>query len=385
MIKVPKGFYLSTASVGFKYQHRDDLLFIRSEDYAITKGVFTQNVVKAAPVKISKERLSQKERFKGILVNVGQANACTGKKGYEIALRSIELVASKFHISSEDILLASTGVIGVLPKIELFDKGADELYKNKDQKDPVRAAKAIMTTDTFPKIYFKEFKGTKFLGLAKGAGMICPNMATMLCFILTDAKIRGDLLEKVLKRCVDQTFNRISVDGDTSTNDCVIVMANGKSEVELSEEEVEKVVFDCCKKLSYYIVLDGEGATKVIRIKVKNARSVKEAENIARSVGSSPLVKTAFFGEDPNWGRIIAAMGKAEVDFKEEDISLYIGDVPIWIKGNKVEGIEDVAKAIMKKSEIDVLIDMGIGDKSYEFLTCDLSYEYVKINAEYTT
>ncbi len=388
MIKTPEGFSLNTASVGFKYSNRDDLLFIKSDVLAVTKGVFTKNKVKAAPVKIAQDFLSKKDRFRGILVNVGQANACTGKEGMDVCIQSLKLVGSKFNIKYDEIIPASTGVIGEIPSIDLLKEGVDRLFVNK--KDPVKAAKAIMTTDTFPKIFFKELnkngKEYSILGIAKGAGMICPNMATMLCFILTNASIPPEILDKSLKYAVDLSFNRISVDSDTSTNDSVLVMANGFSGVSLvSEEEVKKLLLECCKRLAYLIVQDGEGATKVIRIKVVGADTQTDAETIARSVAHSPLVKTAFFGEDPNWGRIMAALGKTGVDIKEEQVSITIGDINIVEKGMGTlnHQMDDLVRPFLMGSEVEVIIDLGLGKEEYEILTCDFSYDYVRINAEY--
>ena len=389
-----KGFSTSAVAAGIRYKDRLDLGLIYSDIPAVTAGVFTTNQVKAAPVVIDIERLKQ-GHAQAILVNSGSANACTGDRGTEAALATSSLLSSRLKIEDEMVLLSSTGVIGEQLNIAAFRASMDELIQGlgKDNFDAV--AKAIMTTDTVPKVVCRTVeigeKEVKFMGMAKGAGMIMPNMATMLSFVITDAQISFPQLHDSLKNAANRTFNRISIDGDTSTNDMVLVMANGSAENDWIDEDntAGKQIFQdtlesVMKDLALMIVNDGEGATKCITIRVCGARGEKEAEQIARTVANSPLVKTAFFGEDANWGRIFAAMGRSGVRFDPTRVDIAIGDVVLVRNGLAVgPKAEQEATLLLKNKQIAVSIDLKDGIGCEEMYTCDFSLDYVKINADY--
>jgi len=389
-----KGFSTSAVAAGIRYKDRLDLGLIYSDIPAVTAGVFTTNQVKAAPVVIDIERLKQ-GHAQAILVNSGSANACTGDRGTEAAFATSSLLSSRLKIEDEMVLLSSTGVIGEQLNIAAFRASMDELVQGlgKDNFDDV--AKAIMTTDTVPKVVCRTVeigeKEVKFMGMAKGAGMIMPNMATMLSFVITDAQISFPQLHDSLKNAANRTFNRISIDGDTSTNDMVLVMANGSAENDWIDEDntAGKQIFQdtlesVMKDLALMIVNDGEGATKCITIRVCGARGEKEAEQIARTVANSPLVKTAFFGEDANWGRIFAAMGRSGVRFDPTRVDIAIGDVVLVRNGLAVgPKAEQEATLLLKNKQIAVSIDLKDGIGCEEMYTCDFSLDYVKINADY--
>jgi len=389
-----KGFSTSAVAAGIRYKDRLDLGLIYSDIPAVTAGVFTTNQVKAAPVVIDIERLKQ-GHAQAILVNSGSANACTGDRGTEAAFATSSLLSSRLKIEDEMVLLSSTGVIGEQLNIAAFRASMDELVQGlgKDNFDDV--AKAIMTTDTVPKVVCRTVeigeKEVKFMGMAKGAGMIMPNMATMLSFVITDAQISFPQLHDSLKNAANRTFNRISIDGDTSTNDMVLVMANGSAENDWIDEDntAGKQIFQdtlesVMKDLALMIVNDGEGATKCITIRVCGARGEKEAEQIARTVANSPLVKTAFFGEDANWGRIFAAMGRSGVRFDPTRVDIAIGDVVLVRNGLAVgPKAEQAATLLLKNKQIAVSIDLKDGIGCEEMYTCDFSLDYVKINADY--
>ena len=389
-----KGFSTSAVAAGIRYKDRLDLGLIYSDIPAVTAGVFTTNQVKAAPVVIDIERLKQ-GHAQAILVNSGSANACTGDRGTEAAFATSSLLSSRLKIEDEMVLLSSTGVIGEQLNIAAFRASMDELVQGlgKDNFDAV--AKAIMTTDTVPKVVCRTVeigeKEVKFMGMAKGAGMIMPNMATMLSFVITDAQISFPQLHDSLKNAANRTFNRISIDGDTSTNDMVLVMANGSAENDWIDEDntAGKQIFQdtlesVMKDLALMIVNDGEGATKCITIRVCGARGEKEAEQIARTVANSPLVKTAFFGEDANWGRIFAAMGRSGVRFDPTRVDIAIGDVVLVRNGLAVgPKAEQEATLLLKNKQIAVSIDLKDGIGCEEMYTCDFSLDYVKINADY--
>ena len=332
-----KGFSFSAVKAGIRYADRLDLGLIYSDNPCVTAGVFTTNQVKAAPVVIDKERLKS-GHAQAILVNSGCANACTGEKGMEAARATSGLVAEALGIADDLIQISSTGVIGEQLNLEPFDRSIPALVKGLSADNFEQVAQAIMTTDTVQKIARTTVniggKEVKIIGMAKGAGMIMPNMATMLAFIFTDARISFPELHKSLVKGADRTFNRITIDGDTSTNDMVLVMANGMAEnpwidgdspegQQLFQDALEKVL----KDLALQIVSDGEGATKTITIRVCGAKDNKDAEQIARTIATSSLVKTAFFGEDANWGRILAAMGRSGVRFTPDRVDLAFGNV----------------------------------------------------------
>ncbi|WP_456374147.1 bifunctional ornithine acetyltransferase/N-acetylglutamate synthase [Methanocaldococcus sp.] len=391
---VPKGFKAN----GYK-EGKYGVAIIISENEAIGTGVFTKNKVLAHPVVLSKNLIKNRDKFRAIVANSGNAN-CYTKNGLEDAKEMQKIVAELFNIKEEEILVASTGVIGRKMNMEIIKNRIKKVYElMQKESSSINAAKAIMTTDTKPKEIAVEFevngKKVRIGGIAKGAGMIHPNMATMLCFITTDIIIDKENLTKILKRVVDKTFNNISVDGDTSTNDTVFILANGRSGVNYEEckEEFEKSLLYVCRELAKMIVKDGEGATKFVEVIVKGAKSKEDAIKASKAIVNSLLVKTAIFGEDPNWGRILAAVGYSGADFDPSIVDIIIGnnkeEVYLVKEGTPLadEGTEELKKAeeIMKSDEIKIIVDLKMGDFENVCYGCDLSYEYVRINAEYTT
>ncbi len=384
---VPEGYLFSAVEVGIKHRKRPDLGLIYSESPATWAGVFTRNDFKAAPVLIGKERLRTRETARAILVNSGCANACTGREGLVDAERLLSSLAEILGVSPGEILPASTGVIGTRLPVERMEAHFEALVSGLSPDKAPLVARAMMTTDTFPKVVSRSIPGTKasILGLAKGAGMIAPNMATMLAFVLTDAGLPATELRRGLPEAVAVSFNRITVDGDTSTNDTVYLLANSRAG-ELPPESWPlfwETLTEVCRELAYLIVKDGEGATKIVRIRVEGAESPEAAERLARAVADSPLVKTAFFGEDPNWGRILVALGKLGLGLEPEGVEVFINEVPLVSRGRGLP--EEAAHREMTRPEFTVRIKLSQGSASAEIMTCDLSYEYVKINAEYRT
>ncbi|MBU1234315.1 MAG: bifunctional glutamate N-acetyltransferase/amino-acid acetyltransferase ArgJ [Proteobacteria bacterium] len=389
-----KGFSASAVAAGIRYAGRLDLGLIYSTIPAVTAGVFTRNQVKAAPVIIDMERLKQ-GRAQAILVNSGCANACTGTKGMEAALATSFLLSSSLDIPDEMVLLSSTGVIGEQLNVDAFASSMGKLVAGLDEEKFEEVARAIMTTDTVPKTVCRTVTigghEVNFMGMAKGAGMIMPNMATMLSFVVTDAQISFPELQESLRQAADRTFNRITVDGDTSTNDMVLVMANGTASNEWIDEEnlvgrqlFQETLEGVLKELALKIISDGEGATKCITIRVCGAREEAEAEQMARTVANSSLVKTAFFGEDANWGRIIAAMGRSGVRFHPDRVDIAFDNVVLVRNGLALgKEAEAAATEILKQKNISVCIDLKDGAGCEEIYTCDFSIDYVKINADY--
>ena len=389
-----KDFSFSAVSAAIKYKNRLDLGLIFSRQPVVAAGVFTTNQVKAAPVTLSIERLKQ-GRCQALLVNSGNANACTGEAGMAAAQQTSRLVAEALGIPEEMVLVSSTGVIGMPLNVEAFEKNIEPLVANLSEENFEQVAQAILTTDTFLKTVnlTAEIGGREihFMGMAKGSGMIMPNMATMLAFIMTDARISSPELKSALQTSVGRTFNRITVDGDTSTNDMVLVMASGTAEnpwiendqhgdYQLFQDKLE----DVCKELALKIVEDGEGASKCITIRVCGAKENKDAEQIARTVANSSLVKTAFFGEDANWGRILGAMGRSGIRFNPGRVDIAFGDVLLVKDGMAVGGdAEERAAEVLRMKHFSVCIDLKDGTGCEEIYTCDLSIDYVKINADY--
>jgi len=389
-----QGFSFSAIEAGVRYANRLDLGLIYSNIPCVTAGVFTTNQVKAAPLILDKERLKSGQA-QAILVNSGCANACTGDKGMESARKTSALLSVKLGIPEAMIQLASTGVIGEQLNLSAFENGVSGLVDGLDAENFEHVAKAIMTTDTVRKIAETTVsigkKEIKIMGMAKGAGMIMPNMATMLAFVITDARINYPELHKSLVKGVERTFNRITVDGDTSTNDMVLVMANGTAgnpwidgDSAADRQTFQDALETVLKDLALQIVRDGEGATKTITIRVRGAKEEDQAEQIARTVATSSLVKTAFFGEDANWGRIFAAMGRSGVKFSPDRVDLAFGDVVIVRNGLALsKDVEAAAAKVLKEKQITVDIDLHDGKACAEVWTCDFSLDYVKINADY--
>ena len=392
-IRIP-GFLANGIASGIKADGGKDLSLIFSTVPAQAAGVFTANRFKAAPVILDMERIKS-GCVQAIVINSGNANASTGKEGYEDALAMSRAVSRALKIDEDLVLVASTGVIGEKLPVEKVLENVGNLIGGLSEEGLPSAEEGIMTTDRFPKIELRklslEGKEITLCGIAKGAGMIEPDMATMLSFIMTDAEIGKDCLESVFREGVKRSFNAITVDGCMSTNDTAIIMANGFAKnVSLNEKSADlpifrEALFDVMMSLAQSIVKDGEGATKLIEIVVEGAQTAADAKKVAYAVARSNLVKTAFFGEDPNWGRIISAIGSTGINLSTESVELCFDGIPLFSGG---KGVEDNVKRlaeVMKKDAIGVLIRLGMGKKSFRIYTSDLSYEYVKINSLYTS
>ena len=388
-----RGFKAAAVDSGLKKGHGSDIALIVSERAATAAGVFTTNKVKAAPVILSQKNI-QNGKATAIIANAGNANACTGEPGLADTGLTADLVGKVLGISPDEILVASTGVIGQRLDMDKVKKAIPGLKEALTPEGIPMAAQAIMTTDSFPKT--SSFDGTaqnrpyRIVGLAKGAGMIMPNMATMLCFILTDIQIAPDTLRQVLSVSAEKTFNRISVDGDTSTNDMVLLLANGMAgNTALREEDharFQEGLTGVMEDLARMIVKDGEGATKLVDVVINNAFSAEDALNAARTVANSSLVKTAFYGQDPNWGRIMAALGRANIEMDETRVDIRVNDVLI-VSGGLGSGVEAEKRAaeIMTRKEFVLSIDLHLGSHRDHIITCDLTHEYININADYRT
>lgn len=392
MIKIP-GFLGSAISSGVKKNGKKDLALIYSEVPAKGAGVFTKNIVKAPPVLLGMDRIKS-GYCQAVLVNSGVANAFTGDIGLQDSIATSKDAAKHLGIAESLVIPSSTGVIGGRLPIDKMKKALPKLVSELREDGFLDFADGIMTTDAFPKYAVKRVtigkkKGTIAV-IAKGAGMISPNMATMLAYILTDFNISKRALTKALKNTVNNSFNKIIVDGDTSTNDTVLILANGKlgnnliKETGVDYNKLEKALTEASSEVAEMIVRDGEGATKVAKIIVKGAKTEKDAEKIARTLGTSSLVKTAFFGEDPNWGRIVAAAGRAGVDFDPDKIDLFFDDQKILSNSKEVMN-EKKAQSILKKPKFEVTLNIKSGKASSFVVASDLTFEYIKINAHYRT
>jgi glutamate N-acetyltransferase/amino-acid N-acetyltransferase len=390
---VPRGFLFSTAEAAIKKPGRKDLALIYSERESVMAGMFTMNNVKAAPVKLSMKQIKL-GKGQAIIVNSGNANACTGAQGMKDAREMSKLVAGLKGIRAERVYVCSTGVIGTLMPMERIRSQISKLVESLGKATVDDVAAAIMTTDTFPKIVSKRKKiGDKMVtitGICKGAGMIQPNMATMLSFITTDASIDKSALDAALRQAVSRSFNRITIDGDMSTNDTVLIMANGiagNEPISLKSRAYEVfagTLTELAYELSEMIVRDGEGATKLVEIEVRNARTEKDAEKGAFAVANSLLVKTAIYGNDANWGRLMAALGYSGIAIKEEKIDIYLNGLMV-AKNGMATGVDKEANDKLKDRQIKIMIDLHLGKGSAKVLTCDLTEDYVRINAEYRT
>ena len=395
-IVAPKGFLAGAVYCGIKTMKDSlDVGVIYSEYPAAGAALFTTNQIYAAPVKYSRN-VAQKGKVRAFVINSGNANACTGEQGYKNAVEMARSAARCLKISEDEVLVASTGIIGrQLPMDKLIDgihKATASVGNTREHGDAM--ARAIMTTDTRQKDIAVRLKinnrDVTIGGIAKGAGMIAPNMATMLCFLTTDISIPAALLNECLKKSVESSFNRITIDGHMSTNDTIAIMANGASGVSATSRHADFEKFQegldfVAKHLAHAIVKDGEGATKFVQIDVVGARSRNDATRIARSIADSPLVKTALNGEDPNWGRIVSATGYAGVELDESKTNLYINNILIFAKGMPTQSNLESLSASMKNKDIHIRLELGLGASSDTVWTCDLSHEYVTINAEYHT
>lgn len=391
----PKGFKASGLNIGLKKDKRDMALIV-SDVPAKGAGVFTTNKACAAPILLCKENITNAE-VQAIIINSNNANACTGQKGYEDALAMAEATAGELDISLRNVLVASTGVIGVPLPMDTILNGIKKVSCNLSYEGGRSAAEAILTTDTYIKniAVSVEIDGKRVTigGIAKGSGMIEPNMATMLAFITTDVNIEGEFLQELLNRVTDKTYNMITVDGDTSTNDMVSVMANGiAGNMVINEKhpEAEKFIrafYYVNEYLAKSIVRDGEGATKFIEVEVMNARSHTDAKKVAKSILNSNLVKSAFFGEDANWGRIICSIGYSRADFDINEIEVFLGkegDMVKIIEGGKGTGFdEQYISQILKEKDLKIIVDLKNGSERTMGWGCDLSYDYIKINISY--
>ncbi|MGB3365200.1 MAG: bifunctional glutamate N-acetyltransferase/amino-acid acetyltransferase ArgJ [Thermodesulfobacteriota bacterium] len=392
MIKIP-GFLGSAVSSGIKKSGKLDLALIYSEVPARAAAVFTTNIVKAPPLLLGMERIKS-GYCQAVLVNSGVANAFTGKQGLQDSIVTSKHAALELGIDENLLIPSSTGVIGDRLPIDKMKKAMPKLVQELREDGFQDFADGIKTTDAFPKYAVKQIsigrkKGTIAV-IGKGAGMIAPNMATMLAYILTDFNVGKRALSKALKSAVKNSFNKIIVDGDTSTNDTVLILANGKLGNQLIKEsgaeyrKFENAVLEVASEVAEMIVQDGEGATKVVKIIVKGAKTEKDAEKIARTLGTSLLVKTAFFGEDPNWGRIVAAAGRAGVNFDPSKIDLFFGDQKILSNSKKVMN-EKKAQTVLKKPKFEVTLNIKSGKASSFVIASDITFEYVKINSYYRT
>ena len=412
--KLPKGFQLAGVKANIKYKNRLDLALIYSSSACKSAGVWTQNSIQAACITYNKANIQND--IHACLINAGCANACTGKKGEENCMITAQGLAKLLNLESKHILLAQTGVIGTqLPVSKILKSLPKLLNRKNNNKDSIKfASQAIMTTDTFAKTYgvvcklsknkkidsnnkANDIKSVKnefrIWGMAKGSGMIHPNMATMLGFILTDVAISKALLQEALSEITKQTFNQISVDGDTSTNDMVIVLANGETkneEITTNNADYELFKFGLkkvCTKLAKKIASDGEGATHLLEVKIKNAKSLEQAQKLSKSIIGSNLVKTAIFGRDANWGRIICAMGYSDTEFNAGKFNLMFasknGKISIVKNGVGLIFDEGRAKNILSADTIRIIVDLQDGNYSAKAWGCDLSYDYIKINADY--
>jgi glutamate N-acetyltransferase/amino-acid N-acetyltransferase len=387
-----KGVSLATTAAGIRYQGRDDLLLIFLAEGSTTAAVFTQNKCCAAPVTVAKINM-QAAASRALLVNSGNANAVTGDRGFDDALSSCEFVAKGLGIESNSVLPFSTGVIGECLNMAAMQSGVEVLPNQLKEDNWLAAARAIMTTDTLPKAVSKQIDISgnivTITGITKGSGMICPNMATMLAYVATDADIDQADLELLLRKGVAESFNKITVDSDTSTNDALVLMATGQAqdhtlkgaELEHFYTELEALLVD----LATSIIRDGEGATKFVKISVEGGQSNSDCAAIAYSIAHSPLVKTALFASDPNWGRILMALGKAPVDVLDMNkVDIMIGDVSLIEQGQPASSYtEEAGKAVFSQTEILIRLNLNAGSSASHVWTSDLSHEYVSINADY--
>lgn len=388
-VTAAKGFWAGGIHCGIKYKNKD-LALIYSQAPCLACGLFTQNKVQAAPVSLSRAHL-RNNRAQAIVINSGCANCCTGKQGIQDAREICASVAEKLGISLNDVLAASTGIIGKRLPLKKINEGLGLLANRLSAQGSLAAARAIMTTDTKPKQVSVELKigGTEVRigGIAKGAGMIHPCLATMLAFITTDAAIDKRRLEKALKDAVDNSFNSITVEGDTSTNDMVLALANGKAcnkGLRARDFKVfQKALNFICLSLAKMIIKDAEGASRFIEIQIEQAKDIIQAKKVAFKVANSPLVKTAIFGGNPNWGRIAVAAGCADKAIRADRLNIYLGAVKVLQKGVALNVNRRRLNKIFKKDKIEIKIVLGLGRSATRVFTCDLSDRYVRINARY--
>ncbi|MPZ73182.1 MAG: bifunctional glutamate N-acetyltransferase/amino-acid acetyltransferase ArgJ [Nitriliruptorales bacterium] len=375
-------------AAGLKPSGAPDMALVAAPEVVNAAAVQTRNQVTAAPVQVTARHVAD-GRARAVLLNAGSANVCTGPDGVATAERSAELVAEALECRAQDVLLCSTGIIGVAIPSEPFLGAIPRLVAQLGPEGGSHAAKAIMTTDTRPKdaaVRVADGSGACVVGgMAKGSGMIAPEMATMLCVLTTDAPVRGPVLRATLKDAVTQTFGRISVDDCMSTNDAVIILATGTAESPPSLSAFSEGLTAVCAQLAEQLVRDGEGAAKLVRIRVTGARAERDAVGVGRAIASSALVRTAVAGEDPNWGRVMAAMGAGAVRFDPNRVAISFGGVTVCRFGVAAAFDRGLAAAALRRRDVTITVDLGLGAEEATFLTCDLTHDYVTINAEYTT
>ena len=394
----PKGFKASGITAGLKKSGNPDMAMICSDVPANFSGAFTSCTFAAAPVRVCQERVKTSDKIQAVIVNSGNANACTGKPGIANAEKMCEQTGRLLGINPGAVMVSSTGRIGVQMPMHIIEKGIDLAAAALAYDGGLAAANAIMTTDTRPKVMAVAMTiggQTVSIGaMTKGAGMIGPKMivphATMLCYITTDAAIENSLLRQFLVQGIDESFNRITIDGDMSTNDTTLIMANGVSGVRINPRSPEADAFYAAlqfvmQTLAKEMVLDGEGATKMVNVVIENAPSREDAELAANAIANSLLCKTAWFGCDPNWGRVIAAIGYSGAIFEPDNVVIHYDDKPVVLNGQDAGTPEAELAEIMKNREFTINVNLNSGHFSYNVWTCDISYEYVKINADYHT
>lgn len=391
----PKGYTGAAVHAGFK-RKRKDLCILKSDVPAIASVKFTTNMVKAAPVLLGMESLKHSGNvLQALVINGGNANAGTGDQGKKDALQTAEWTADLLDIAVQNVLVSSTGVIGNVLDMEKMSHGLQKVAAHLSVKNGAECAEAILTTDTTEKSFGVQIDIQGVIvtlsGITKGSGMIQPNMATTLAYVTTDATIDHSLLDEIFTECVNKSYNMITVDGHTSTNDTALIMANGLAENPLIKAATpdanifSSALMELMMKMAQSIIRDGEGATKFVEVRVNQVDSYENARKMAFGIANSVLVKTAFFGEDPNWGRILSAAGMVGVSFNPDDADLHINGCPIFLKGNPLKLNHQEMKKIMAETDIRIDLDIHSGGESALVYTSDLSYDYVKINAEYHT
>jgi glutamate N-acetyltransferase / amino-acid N-acetyltransferase len=384
------GYRFSAVEAGIRYENRLDYTLIAADDFCNAAGMFTRNRIISPAVRLSRQRIENP--IKAILINSTNANTCTGDEGYSNALSLTADIAANLSVPEESVIMSSTGIIGhQLPREKMMsfhEKLVSELSREKGSQVP----RAIMTTDTYPKscsVSFDTAMGEYVIaGTAKGSGMIAPDMATMLSYAITDAPVKRDSLVKIFRSVTEDTLNSVTIDGDMSTNDTAILLSpagNSFLEKKSDLESFNEALYSVMYSLSEMLVDDAEGGTKVVRIDIKNAANSEDAKRAARSIAESVLVKTAFFGNDPNWGRIAMAAGYSGAEIDEKKLSIYFDDLPLYLTGKPVDFENNDINKVMKQNRFTVTVDFGLGSSHAHMLTSDLTYEYVKINAEYTT
>lgn len=395
---LPRGFRFAATACGLKKTGALDLALLSSDVPASAAAVFTQNLVVAAPVAVSKNQLRvSRGRMRALVVNSGNANCATGAAGYEASLRTVQETALRLNCRPEEVFVCSTGVIGVPLPVEKLLRALPGITRNRrpSARSFAEFSLAICTTDTRPKTASASFKmGGKrmhLIGCAKGAGMIHPNMATTLAFVATDAKVSPSVLQRTLRDVTTRTFNSITIDGDTSTNDTLLVLANGAAGAPTiksgssAHRAFSRALEEVCASLALQIVADGEGAQRVIEIEVRHAKTEAAARRIGQTIATSPLVKTAFAGGDPNWGRLYAAAGRAGVKFDPARVDILMAGIPVLRRGQPLDFNERAASNRLLEKNVHIVVDLHAGTASASYWTCDFTAEYVRINASYRT